>query len=184
MELSCFQHNNVQNTQTLSCYDEEFGNFFDMSKNLSCTGKYCYKMLYSKQYDADIEVVNLKAASLEDMKGVVEIEHMLNEELRYNFGKVLELVNKQQQIIDVIIMSIAKIDDRLIGNILGNKAISKFVGEKEFNLYAIKEPETNGSNCFGNQIFRNGRWQHLTDLTQCKNYTTPKEINLIEPIDI
>lgn len=48
-------------------------------------------------------------------------EHLLNEEMRYNFGQVLEFLNRQQTIINTIINSVDKIDDKLIRNILGNK---------------------------------------------------------------
>lgn len=43
---------------------------------------------------------------------------MLNEELRYNFGQLLAENRQMKRVVTKIILSVAKIDDRIIGNIL------------------------------------------------------------------
>lgn len=79
--------------------------------------------------------MNLQPANIEDVHHLLEIEHLFNEELRYNFANVLEILRQQQRTINSLVTSIAKIDDKLIGNIMGNKGRSKFINEETFYLY-------------------------------------------------
>lgn len=179
--MACFQHRRDNMiTDELSCYDDENGNFIEFRQSVKCIGKTCYRLLDKPAVNTVIGV-NLKSASLEDLHRVIQTEHLLNEELRYNFGQILQLVNQQQQIINTIINSVAKIDDKLIGNILGNRAHSTFMGETQFYMVPCKEPVSKTSNCNENMIFQNGRWKQLENATQCKNFTEPIPLALLNP---
>lgn len=74
---------------------------------------------------ADESHANLRAAIIEDLKDIMADEYLLAEELRYNFGVVLQEMTIMRSILRNIILSVAKIDGQLIGNILGHKAVSQ-----------------------------------------------------------
>lgn len=186
ISMSCFHHKHEDTaTKELSCYDEQFGNFIEFKNAVMCTGRFCYRLLDKPRSNTQ-DTVNLKAASLEDLHRAIQTEHLINEELRYNFGQVLQLIRRQQKIIESIILSVGKIDDQLIGRILGNKAQSSFVGDKQFFMIPCNEPVSSSiSNCNSNMIFKNGRWNQFTKPsnkpTECKTFPEPMELTLLEP---
>lgn len=104
---------------------------------------------------------------------VLAQEKMLSEQLRYNFGKISEEVIELRN----VILSVSKIDDRLIGNVMGHPAKSQFLGDTEFLLSPCTEPETRGSNCVDDLIFKNGKWLKMKDPSECLNLTSVKTIN-------
>lgn len=87
------------------------------------------------------EGANLRAAGIEDLKVVIAEERLINEELRYNFGQLLKEVADIKQIMQKLILSSAKIYDKLIGNnIIGHNSRSKFLSETAFTLSPCSLP--------------------------------------------
>lgn len=181
INASCFNGEN----KTIACYDNELGNFVEFTGDWKCTGNTCYKM--NKNYDDEItsnKVVDLKAASKEDLHRVIEIEHMLNEELRYNFGLVLEELADLRAAIIKVVLSTSKIDDQLMGSILGHNVRSQFVNEEIFYLSPCKNIEANSTNCKGDLTFRNGRWQENNNQSECIIIANASTINLLQPKEL
>lgn len=180
--ISCFQSKD----EYLSCYDDKFGNFIEFKKSWICTGKMCYFMkgLLKGENRHKEKYVNLKAASIEDLQGVIAAEHMLNEELRYNFGLVLEELTDLQNILTKVILSTSKIDDRLMGAVLNNGARSQFVTEDKFFLIPCLKSGNVNSNCKGDYVFKTGRWRSRSDGMQCLNITDVELIDLLEPHEL
>lgn len=174
-ELACF----VQEQKEVGCYDQELGNFVEFRKNWACQGRACYLLDANFNFSLSNEnakYAELKAASMEDLKGVIATEHQLNEELRYNFGLVLEELITLRKTLTKTILSLAKVDDRLIGNILGQPTRSQFLSDSTFFLSPCTDPEKQESNCFGDLIFKNGRWSKKTKKEECVNVQQPKKI--------
>lgn len=181
VKLSCFS--NAQNET--SCYDADEGVFFKLENNHHCHQRVCYSInenlqLINKNKDKTGKSIieNLNAASISDLKGVIATEHMLSEEMRYNFGKLSEEVIELRKILLNIILSVAKVDDKLIGNVMGHSARSQFLSEETFLLSPCAEPIAAKSNCMDNQIFKNGRWMERKDESECLSLNS---VNLINP---
>lgn len=166
----------------LSCYDKDLGNFVEFKKSWVCTGKTCYNKIHkpSKEITSN-EIVNLRPSSIEDLHRVIEAEHMLNEELRYNFGLVLKEQADLRDIIIKTVLSSARSDDQLLGSVLGHRSRSKFVTENVFYLLPCEEVTTADTNCYGNLTFQNGRWQNNLNQDQCVNISIVQKINLLQP---
>lgn len=181
IRIPCFESTG----KLLSCYDKTFGNFIEFQKSWRCLGKVCYELADPKEHtmqrlDDNSMYAKLQAASKEDLLKVIANEHMLNEEMRYNFGLVLkELTSLKKTVINSIVSS-AKIDDRLIGSILGYPAKTQFVSENEFYLLPCAEVNDPGSNCYKNLIFKNGRWIHRENGSDCLNLTNATPLNLFK----
>lgn len=178
VEVQCFLDDNFET----ACYDSETGIFFELVDNYYCFQKTCYllanthKKYNFKQNHID-EITQLKSAGLSDVAMVLAQERMLNEQMRYNFGKLTEEVVELRKILVNVILSVSKIDDRLIGNVMGHPARSQFLGETEFLLSPCAEPLTQGTNCVKDLIFKNGRWLKLKDSSECLNLTSVKSLN-------
>lgn len=90
IEIACFDIKD----KDLACYDAELGNFMEFRTNWTCVGKTCYhinsnsspKLLSASRGHS---YVQLKAPSMEDLKEAIITEHLLSEEMRYNFGQIL-----------------------------------------------------------------------------------------------
>lgn len=178
INVACFKVNN----KYYACYDEQLGNFVEFKMESICMGKTCYRM---EQSDIPLEKsptvkADLHAASIEDLRSIIAIEHMINEELRYNFGLVLEELNEQRNIIMKVILSAAKIDDRLIGVVLGQKAVSKFITEETFFLAPCSNTPKSTSNCRGDTFFKNGRWQIKSTDDQCIETGNSTKIDIMK----
>lgn len=177
--LSCF----YQNRTVLACYDREFGNFIEFKKEWACQGHTCYLLTGKFNFvheKRENEHVNLKAASIEDLKTIISAEHMINEELRYNFGLVLEELTSLRNIMRKMIISVAKIDDRLLGNIMDQSARSRFINDDIFYLSPCADPEKRDSNCVGGLMFSNGRWVKKTDEAKCDEEIRARAIPLFK----
>lgn len=180
-ELPCF----ITKDKPIACYDREWGNFIEFKNSWVCLGKSCYlNPLEEQKGEGNTTLANLKAASIEDLRAIIQAEHMINEELRYNFGILLKEVQELRNILTQTIVSTAKIDDRLIGNIIGKPGRSKFVTEEKFFLDPCVKPSSENSNCAGNHIFKNGRWATNSRSTECVELKDTKTLSLFNKEDL
>lgn len=177
IELSCFLSTKEGN----ACFDQETGIFFEIKASWYCFERVCYEYVMDHVHDMNLDnnddLVDLQDASIEDVKMVLAEEKLLSEEMRYNFGKLSEEVFELRKILSTVILSVAKIDDRLLGNVLGHSARSQFLGIDEFFLFPCSEPEPENSNCFKGLIFKNGRWINQTDPTECMRVNEVQQID-------
>lgn len=181
VELSCFENGESE----VACYDQEKGIFFELQEDWYCFERICYLLdpkfntynLTKRNFD---DVSRLQAASIADLGLALAHEKMLSEEMRYNFGKLVEEVVEIRKILTTVILSVAKIDDRLIGSVMGHPARSQFLSEEEFLLSPCSEPEPQNSNCVKDLIFKNGRWIKQSDPTECLSLQNGKIISLFK----
>lgn len=94
ISVSCFNGGTGISSDALACYDDQFGNFIEFKFETECISKFCYRLLDSRDLSKQESIANLHAASIEDLKRVILTEHLLSKELRFNFGKILELLSK------------------------------------------------------------------------------------------
>lgn len=114
-----------------------------------------------------------------------ERRYMLNEEVQYNFGFMIDELRNTRTILTQTIVSIAKIDDQLLGTILNNKARSQFITENKFYLISGAESENGDSNCNkDNMIFKTGRWEFKTNGSQCTNIQSVESIDILKPLNL
>lgn len=175
---SCF--NNVEGG--LACYDELYGHFIEFKEAWSCQKQFCYRTteMESHKINAAQDIANLHAASIEDLKTIVAGEHQLNEELRYNFALVAAEMEQLRTLLRKTILSVAKIDDRLVGNILSIPARTQFLSETVFLMSPCSEPPILDSNCYKDLIFKEGRWMKNSDQTECINLKKVERLELVK----
>lgn len=177
-EVQCF----INNKNETACFDPANGMFFELTEDWHCFQRTCY-MINSGKEENNItkrnhdDIAKLKGASLSDVAMVLTQEKMLSEEMRYNFGKFSEEIIELRKVVTNVILSVAKIDDRLIGNVMGQPAKSKFLGPAQFLLSPCTEPAIENSNCVKDLIFKNGRWIKMKDEADCLNLKNIKKIS-------
>lgn len=178
LNASCFTNSQKE----LACYDDEYSKFIEFKQNWVCQGQFCYLNPEIKAHETHEaqEIANLHAASIEDLKTIVAKEHQLNEELRYNFALVASELEQLRALVREVIISTAKIDDRLLGTILGNPARSQFLSETAFLLSPCSEPPITESNCFKDQIYKDGRWIKNTKPSECLNVEKIERLDLVK----
>lgn len=170
----------------LACYDNTFSNFIEFKYNWACQKQFCYRSteISPQTQETGEDLANLQAASIEDLKAIVNVEHQLNEELRYNFAIVTSELEQLRALVSKIILSTAKIDDRLIGNILGVQARSQFLSETVFLLAPCAEPPRVDSNCFKDMIYRDGRWMKNANPKDCINMAGVERLELVKKVEM
>nr|UYX69298.1 GP [Tiliqua thogotovirus] len=146
-------------SETGDVYCQEGHEFFKASTETSYCGRHsCYtwtKPIVTHRINQSIQTINssdTSGASIEDVKNVL---HMLNwelEALRMSFKELDARHRKTSEVLDLMVESISKIDDRLIGNILGTDQSSRFIDKRHFFLH-----QCSGTGKTTNITYRDGR---------------------------
>lgn len=163
-----------------SCYDEELGIFIEFDTAMKCQSQICYALRNSFEGSVTERFVNFKAATMVSLREVITTEHMINEELRHNFGLVVKELEINRFILTKTILSLAKIDDNLLGTVLNDNVRSHFLAENLFSLIPRTEFPEN-TNCIGNKEYKMGRWRNKNNYTSCINGTYGEQIELFKP---
>lgn len=148
-------------------------------------GKVCYEIQDPTKYNLKVKseaelFADLTAVGDEDLKKVIATEHMLNEKMRYNFGLILQRFAKLEQIVTKVILTTAKVDDKLLGSVLGYPAKTQFLSDDVFFLSPCAEIAPPNSNCYKNLIFLNGRWMNRENENECLNLTKSTNLTLFK----
>lgn len=122
----------------------------------------------------------MNAAGLEDLRAVISHEKLMNEELRYNYGKVLADLSKVKKALVTVVLSSAKVDDRLVGNIIDRPSRTKFLNESIFTLHPVREQQTINSKCKDNKILARGWWTEMLGNSIYQNFGTVFEIPMFK----
>lgn len=176
--LPCYA---VGKEKETSCYDSELGFLVEFKTAVVCMKEMCYHLMDIVEGSINERYVNLKAADEENLRLLLTAEHKLNEEVRYNFGLLVQELKYTRDVLLQTILSVAKIDDQLIGVILNSRTRSQFITKNKFYLISDEEIGNEDFNCKEGIIFRKGRWSLKSNETQCINVTDSRLINLFKP---
>nr|QED21506.1 hemagglutinin [Lestrade virus] len=104
----------------------------------------------------------------------------LQMQMVYNIYSLEAEIQSIRQVLLHTIKSISKIDDRLIGTILGNGGSSKWVSSDVFYLQKCLYSESGGySNCNNGLFYEHGRWRPATEFDICLS-TNPDDLSPVQ----
>lgn len=106
-----------------------------------------------------------------------------NDLLRMNLELMHAHINKLNNMMHDLIVSVAKVDERLIGNLMNNSVSSTFLSDDTFLLMPCTSPPPHTSNCYNNSIYKEGRWVANTDTSQCIDFNNYKELAIDDDIE-
>nr|QNN89327.1 Gp64 protein [Spilarctia obliqua nucleopolyhedrovirus] len=106
-----------------------------------------------------------------------------NDLLRMNLELLHAHINKLNNMMHDLIVSVAKVDERLIGNLMNNSVSSTFLSDDTFLLMPCTNPPPHTSNCYNNSIYKEGRWVANTDSSQCIDFRNYKELAIDDDIE-
>nr|UIX56156.1 GP64 [Hyphantria cunea nucleopolyhedrovirus]UIX56302.1 GP64 [Hyphantria cunea nucleopolyhedrovirus] len=106
-----------------------------------------------------------------------------NDLLRMNLELLHAHINKLNNMMHNLIVSVAKVDERLIGNLMNNSVSSTFLSDDTFLLMPCTNPPPHTSNCYNNSIYKEGRWVANTDSSQCIDFRNYKELAIDDDIE-
>lgn len=94
-------------------------------------------------------------------------------ETNYNLFQLFQALVSIQEKLLATIESVAKLDDELIGKVMGIQSRTKWFNDKIFHLCPCFQihPE-NQSNCAGNFIYKNGRYVTTLDQSVCSSFSS------------
>jgi hypothetical protein len=106
-----------------------------------------------------------------------------NDMLRMNLEMLHATINKLKNQLHDVIVSVAKVDERLIGNLMNNSVSSTFLSKDTFLLMPCTNPPPHTSNCYNNSIYREGRWVVNTEPSQCIDFSNHQELAIDDDIE-
>ncbi|QFR36191.1 glycoprotein [Thailand tick thogotovirus] len=168
-------------TEKYHCRDGD--NFFEMpASGTICLPNACYKketgvasQLHPGMWNISQQ---LHSASVYDTNNVIHSLVYETESLRLSLAQIDHRFNTLSKMFNKLVSSVAKIDERLIGNLIDRDAASTFASNEKFFLSPCVTHKTSESNCVNNSIYSDGRWVHNDDPTKCFSLTKSKEVDL------
>nr|UDY81362.1 MAG: glycoprotein [Varroa orthomyxovirus-1] len=124
-------------------------------------------------------IINQQSASLDDLLKVNRELHFQVENLRYNLAIADTNHRALYKVVERLILSVAKMDERLIGNILKKDVATRFLNDTTFMMAPCVSPVQTTSNCNNGSIYDSGRWVPNTDPSRCINFNEPKAVSLL-----
>lgn len=174
------------NQREFACYDPKTNLHFTTKANSeTCLKNACYSNgnpLY-RDYLPFEGKTYWDSASISDVHQVVDY---MKEQVYIQSSNNMILLHKikhLETILTNVILSLAKIDDRLIGNLLGQPMKTQFLSPNSF-LASPCLSKSAGSNCLGNQIYRDGRWIPNNDKSNCVNLKKTTAITLYDNLSL
>ncbi|QQO86216.1 hemagglutinin [Lake Chad virus] len=183
-ELNCF----FGNDQTPVCqlndkFDEDEGQFVTFGEGLTASfsnflislddevkisGKSGGKKYANKAW---IQSKLGKAASLQDIKEVIDVQMWSHQEAGYNMVQLYQLVGELTNTLTEVINSVGKLDDELIGKLVGVEGRSKWFNKELFHMCpCFQIGDFGDSNCASGYIFADGRIKTDPDGSKCTSY--------------
>ncbi|ACY56283.1 hemagglutinin [Quaranjavirus johnstonense] len=124
-----------------------------------------------------MESVLGKAASLEDIRNVLSVQMWSHQESGYNMAQLYKVVNEVISSLTTVINSVGKLDDELIGRLVGIEGRSKWFNSDLFHMCpCFQLGDFGDSNCASGYVFSEGRVRLDPDGSKCTSYggaTTP-----------
>nr|QBQ64970.1 glycoprotein [Thogotovirus dhoriense] len=163
-------------------YCRDNGYYFELASSLVCLPTSCYKregtMINTMHPETWKVSEKLHAASQFDVNNVVHSLVYETEGLRLALSQLDHRFATLSRLFNRLTQSLAKIDDRLLGTLLGQDVSSRFISPTKFTLSPCLSTPEGDSNCHNSSIYRDGRWVHNSDPTQCFSLSKSQPINL------
>nr|AFS51902.1 DekiORF24 [Dendrolimus kikuchii nucleopolyhedrovirus] len=166
---------------------------FDLSKNAwDCKFNRCIKRKVEHvvkqrpdkwRHDAAPKYAEGATATKGDLMHIQEELMYENDLLRMNIELMHAHINKINNMLHDLIVSVAKVDERLIGNLMNNSVSSVFLSDDTFLLMPCTNPLSHTSNCYNNSIYREGRWVSNSDPSQCIDFSNFKELAIDDDVE-
>lgn len=106
-----------------------------------------------------------------------------NDLLKMNLEIMHSHFNKLSNMFHNLVMSVAKVDERLIGNLMNNSVSSVFLSDDTFLLMPCTNPPPHTSNCYNNSIYKEGRWVSNSDMSQCIDFSNYQDLAIDDDIE-
>ncbi|AIY25033.1 hemagglutinin protein [Wellfleet Bay virus] len=120
-----------------------------------------------------------KAASLEDVKGVILAQIYTHSETVYNLVQVAKQLTDLQEKVIILTNSVSKLDDELMGQMVGILSRSKWFNKELFYMCpCFQINDFNLSNCAAGFTFTDGRITEVNSNTKCTTYSDESVITL------
>ncbi|QDL56946.1 GP64 [Dione juno nucleopolyhedrovirus] len=166
---------------------------FDLSKNIwLCKFNRCIKRKSENvvrarpptwRPDASPKHDEGATATKGDLMHIQEELMYENDLLRMNLELLHAHINKLNNMMHDLIVSVAKVDERLIGNLMNNSVSSTFLSDDTFLLMPCTNPPPHTSNCYNNSIYMEGRWVANTDSSQCIDFRNHRDLAIDDDIE-
>nr|WRK24056.1 gp46 [Bombyx mori nucleopolyhedrovirus] len=166
---------------------------YDLSKNTwNCKFNRCIKRKVEHQvkkrpptwrHNVRAKYTEGDTATKGDLMHIQEELMYENDLLKMNIELMHAHINKINNMLHDLIVSVAKVDERLIGNLMNNSVSSTFLSDDTFLLMPCTNPPAHTSNCYNNSIYKEGRWVANTDSSQCIDFSNYKELAIDDDVE-
>nr|QOQ34695.1 glycoprotein [Thogotovirus thogotoense] len=184
VKISCFVDPDywVGERKTKKAFCQDGTNFFEVTSHQFCHQYACYNFSKDELLEAvykerahekskDLPFGNkswtVVTASIDDLHALSAAQAFELEGLRASFAELDSRFRQLSEILDTVISSIAKIDERLIGRLIKAPVSSRFISEDKFLLHQCVDSVANNTNCVGDSAYVDGRWTHVGDNHPC-----------------
>ncbi|AKN80958.1 GP64 [Lonomia obliqua multiple nucleopolyhedrovirus] len=124
-----------------------------------------------------------KSATKGDLMHLQEELMYENDVLKMNIEIMHAHINKLNNMLHDLIISVAKVDEKLIGNLMNNSVSSVFLSDNTFLLMPCTTPPPQTSNCYNNSIYKEGRWVANTDSSQCIDFNNYIDLAIDDDVE-
>nr|UTQ48798.1 hemagglutinin [Quaranjavirus quaranfilense] len=183
-EIDCFFGNEQTPVCQLNEHFEEFnGQFVTFNEDYTATyGNYLLALNDKKAINGSIGAKKFankawverqlgKAASLEDVRNILSIQMWSHQESGYNLVQLYKVVSEMMNTLTTVINSVGKLDDELIGRLIGVEGRSKWFNSELFHMCPCFQLGSFGdSNCASGYIFSEGRVKVDKDGSKCTSF--------------
>ncbi|ANF29674.1 GP64 [Catopsilia pomona nucleopolyhedrovirus] len=135
------------------------------------------------RHDGEARYTEGAPATKGDLMHIQEELMYENDLLKMNIELMHAHINKLNNMLHNLIVSVAKVDERLIGNLMNNSVSSTFLSDDTFLLMPCTNPPAHTSNCYNNSIYKEGRWVANTDVAQCIDFSKYKELAIDDDVE-
>lgn len=169
------------------------GDIFDMSQSTwNCKFNKCIKRKVEHvvkqrpaawKHNVPAKYTEGMTATKGDLMHIQEELMYENDLLKMNIELMHAHINKLNNMFHDLVISVAKVDERLIGNLMNKSVSSTFLSENTFTLMPCSSPLTRTSNCYNNSIYKEGRWVTNTDFSQCIDFRNHKDLVIDDDVE-
>lgn len=120
-----------------------------------------------------------EAASVEDLKPIITSMIFESSETNYNLFQLLKGLVETTSVLKKTIESVAKLDDELVGKIIGLQPKTKWFNDHLFHMCpCFQIDRSSNGNCHDNFIYKDGRYKFNDSKDQCSSFSNDSVIHI------